>query len=154
MTAYKIVPFALVLILIAGIGYWHFTARPTFPPKSDVCFDMLTSSLESARSNPAITVPAFPIDSITRVRCAAAAGLTTFAIEGTDSAGKQFSVFETVGGKAASGADSVFDYCYTQNGKVISQARITGREGKRSDSACAYDTSLIPHPAYSYEYGS
>lgn len=154
MTAYKIVPFALVLILVAGIGYWHFATRPIFPPKSDVCFDMLTSSLESARSNSAVIVPAFPMDSITRVRCAAAPGLTTFAIEGTDSAGKQFSVLETVGGKAASGGDSVFDYCYTQNGKVLSQTRITGREGKHSDSACAYDAFLIPHPAHSYEYGS
>lgn len=154
MTAYKIVPFALVMILIAGIGYWYFTTRPIFPPKSDVCFDMLTSSLETARSNPAVTVPAFSIGSITHVRCAAAPGLTTFAIEGTDSVGRQFSVYETVGGKAASGGDSVFDYCYTQNGKVISQTRITGREGKHSDSACTYDASLIPNPAYSYEYGS
>lgn len=146
--------FVLLAVLLCGISYWHSISHPTFPPKSNVCFEMLTSSLEAAKSNPAIKVPDFSLDSITHVRCTAVPGMTNFTITATDSAGKEFHLYETIGGKAASGGDSAFDYCYTQEGKTVSQTRVTGREGKHSDSACVYNASLLPHPTDSYEYGS
>jgi hypothetical protein len=147
----------LVVLLLAaavagGMGCWYVVSHPVFPPKSNGCFDMLVHSLDAARANPAVTVPDFSLDSLRAVRCAAVPSMTTFTIAGVDARGKDFHIYETIGGKAASGGDSVFDYCYTQDGQVVSQVRITGRQGTRSDSACTYDASSIPHATYSYEY--
>ncbi|MDB5265915.1 MAG: hypothetical protein JWM39_628 [Parcubacteria group bacterium] len=149
---HKILLLILVALVLCGMGYEYVVSHQAFPPKSNVCFEMLTSSLEVAKSNPAIRVPNFSLDSIRYIRCAAIPGITNFTIAGIDSFGKEFRIYETVGGRAASGGDSILDYCYTQDGKIISQIRITGHEGKHSNSACIYDESLLAHPV-TYEYG-
>lgn len=108
----------------------------------------------TAKSNDALTVPDFSFDSVHSVKCATAPGMITFTIAGTDSSGKTFRIYETAGGRAASGADSVLDYCYLKDGQVASQIRITGREGKHSAGTCTYDASVVSNPTYSYTYGS
>ncbi|HWU24286.1 MAG TPA: hypothetical protein VN086_00860 [Candidatus Paceibacterota bacterium] len=149
----RVTVLVLLGMLVGVISYWYFVARPAYPSASDVCVGMITSSIEAARSNPAVTVPDFSLHSIRHVRCEAVPGMTHFVIAGTDSSGKEFHIYETTGGKAASGGDSVFDYCYTQNGTVVSQVRITGRDGNRSDSACTYGASLLGDPTHSYIFG-
>lgn len=152
MKLHGVLALTMVIVAACGASYWYFS-HAAFPPKSNVCFEMLVSSLDAARSNSVVIVPDFSIDSLRYVRCTAIPGMTHFTIAGIDSFGKEFRIYETIGGRAASGADSIFDYCYTQNGKVVSGTRITGREGKRADSVCTYDAGLLPHSAYSYEYG-
>lgn len=145
-----------IAILVCGggyIGYRHFFIRAAFPPTSNQCFEMLKESLTAAKSNNALTVPDFSFDSVGSVKCVTAPGMITFTIAGTDSLGKTFRIYETAGGRAASGADSILDYCYLKDGEMVSQVRVTGREGKHSTGTCSYDASAVPNPAYSYTYG-
>lgn len=147
-----------IALLISALGfgiylYTYGTAPSRFPPTSDTCVDMLISSLEAARSNPLVIVPEFSLESVASVRCGTAPGFTTFEITGTDSSGIPFHIIETTGGKAASGADTVFDYCYRKKEAIASQIRITGREGRQSDSTCRYEGFALPEGSHFFKYG-
>lgn len=147
-----IVIVSILLLIVAGYAYRSHLARTAFPPRENVCFNMLIETLQTARTTDGIIVPTFALSAVTSVRCRTAPGFVTYEIAGTDVSGADFHIYQTSGGKAASGGDSVFDYCYTRDGDVVSQTRITGRDGNKSDSVCTYDPAFLSEPSYSYEY--
>lgn len=141
-----------LLCVLAGGAYLYRASRPVFPPKDNVCFDMLLSALASARSHDEVTVPQFSVEALTHVRCSAEPGMTHGELAGTDMQGNAFTLILTSGGRAASGADTVFDYCYKQNDALVSEVRITGRDGTHSTSSCTYNEATIPSPVSTYLY--
>lgn len=129
-----------LFILCVAFGGWYLSIHVAhrYPPEENECFDQMVSSLEAARSYPSVWIPDFTEDGVAMVRCSRARGFISFEVAGTDTSGQDFHLYEKAGGVAASGADSVFDYCYTRSNVVVSHARISGREGKVSSGTCSY----------------
>jgi uncharacterized protein (UPF0333 family) len=129
---------ALIVFFGLGVGYFFFKDSNTHVPVSNDCENQLTDAIESARSKSSISVPAFSQKNVTIVHCSAYPGFLTFEITGTDTSGQNFHIYEKTGGKAASGGDSIFDYCYLRDGTVLSQTRVSGRASNVSTSTCSY----------------
>lgn len=130
----------LGLGLLLGAGYLCHSRSVI--PASSACYDLLAESLETARTRDGVIVPVFDPAKLTHIRCAATPGFVQFEVLGTDASGDTFRIYELSGGRAASGADTIFNYCYQQDGILRSGTRITGRDGTISDPVCKYDDSF------------
>lgn len=130
-----------VCVAVAGIAVGISLAgqRASFPPHDNACYAMAIESLESLRMRGEVTVPEYTAQMVTRMRCQAVPGLIHFEIEGADSDGADFQLYYAAGGMAASGADTVSDFCYIRNGKMVSGRRVTGRESVSSAPQCRFD---------------
>lgn len=143
-----IVAFSLCLIVFASAYVYH--SRTTIQTDS-VCYGQLTQSLEAARSNEKVIVPDFVLSQLMHIKCVATPGFVQFELEGKDAAGITFRIYEMVGGRAASGGDSIFNYCYEQDGVLRSGIRITGRAGTFSTPRCTYDTTFTGTETYMFD---
>ncbi len=100
------------------------------------CISLIQESIENDRIKDIIKAPLFTSDGITQMRCNLTKGFTQFEVSGVDTEGEDFSIFQTSGGMAASGADSVYNYCYLKNNQQVSGIRITGRQSATSTPTC------------------
>jgi len=139
--------------LTAGFVYFRFNHQTEgYPPVANTCVEQLSSAMLATRMNQELAVPVFADEGVDEVHCVAVPGFVAFELLGKDAIGKNFHVIELSGGKAASGADTILDYCYMQGNNVISQIRIRGREGSISTSTCTYQPQALHTPVVRYDF--
>ena len=140
-----------LLLLVVAVFLSIPRTVETFPPVGVDCFDSFTEQVQNGYANSAYNLPPFEFSGISHFKCASSKGFSQYEIEGMDTAGNSFYVHRIAGGVAASGADTYFDYCYMQNGVLISSEKLIGRT-TRSEGTCAYLDNYPPDSLSSYEY--
>ncbi len=148
------VAFLCCAAAVVAIGV--FKGHETFPPRGVFCAEQSLELLAMAQQDTDV-IPqpfAYAHSEVSHFRCAASPGFTQYEISGRDTAGHSFYVHSILGGRAASGSDSVSDFCYVRDGEVVTRRKISGREGIRSEGTCSFDSSFPASPSSQYEYGA
>lgn len=145
---------AVALITGAAAGYVLHARSHRFPPVGVICADQAFESLSNSQANPELIPNPFTYAkaNIAHFRCAAGVGFSQYEMSGIDDAGHAFYIHSSAGGMAASGADSLLDFCYVKDGAVVTQLRISGRAGNRSEGRCSYDPDFLKDAQSQYEY--
>lgn len=145
--------------IVGGLAAWAVlhdrnAANNTYPPVGNHCYESAQELLAMLRQRGDVTVPAFTAEDVRMMECAAVRGTIQFEIAGIAADGADFRVNYLAGGVAASGADSISDYCYISRSEIVSGKRITGREGAISSPRCAFDVRLTAGATDTYRFGA
>jgi hypothetical protein len=143
------------IVTLAVVSFsTYFFLVPRFPPQHVVCVDQALEEITSVQSGK-MSLPEsfiFTNKDIRHFRCASVLGFMQFEMSGLDETGHVFYIHAIAGGTAASGADSLFDFCYQRDGRTITQVRYSGRRGTQSIGTCSYDETLLASPNSNYRY--
>lgn len=117
----------------------------------EYCF---TSFLETSKIGYAngFQIPPFNLKDVTHFKCASKIGFGQYEIEARGKSGRSFFIHKQEGGMAASGADSISNLCFKQDGEILVSEKIVGREGVRSPGSCDWETDYPLNAESIFEY--
>ncbi len=143
----------LSVIALLILAFFLVSPRTTeeLPPVGVACFDSFMEQVQHGYADSSQNLPTFKLSDISEFRCASSKGFSQYEIAGIDTGGNSFYVHRIVGGLASSGADTYFDYCYIQNGTLITSEKLVGKTTK-TEGTCTYLENYPPDPLSSYEY--
>lgn len=143
----------LSVITLLILAFFLASPRRTgiLPPVGVACFDSFMEQAQNGYADSSQNLPTFRLSDISKFRCASSKGFSQYEIAGIDTGGNSFYVHRIAGGLASSGADMYFDYCYIQNGTLITSEKLVGKTTK-TEGTCTYLKNYPPDPLSSYEY--
>ncbi len=128
-------------------------SKSKFPPSNIECFNSFMDRVNSGYSD-GFRIPEFNFSDITYFRCASTIGFNQYEITGRDKNGQSFYIHKDEGGMAASGADSIYNFCYKQNDIIIRNEKLYGREPTREAGTCFWTNDFPSEPTSTYEYNA
>ncbi len=122
-----------------------------FPPSNTLCFDSFTNALNNGYAD-GFRIPAFNFRDVSHFRCASRLGFDQYEIRATDKEGHSFYIHKDGGGMAASGADTVYNFCYKKDNNIIRNEKLSGRESTKEIGTCFWTDNFPSNPTSEYEF--
>jgi hypothetical protein len=152
----------LILLVTAIVVFSELDRKHSFPPKRVACFDAFMNNLSTngvgdlyiATSDGSTASTTFKLSNISHFKCSAqndGSHYDQFEMTATDTEGHSLYVHKDEGGRAASGGDGYYDFCFKKDNKIIIAEKVVGRNNA-APGTCTWTPGFPTNPASNFEY--